>query len=376
MNFTLDRTLFENSLRKITAISSSKSELTKFLRIIVQDNKVTLSATDQDIISSVDIKVTDKDSSCIVEAKAVYNLVSKLPKTVEEITATIVKGGIFAITTGSNSYNFKIFDTKFPEFDVHSYMWTFSIGGESLSNLIKKSGWAYAIKDEDREYLQGVLFEVDDKLYVSTTDARKFSCSSIALNMDAKFKFVVLSKLSKIINLELAKYKPKKKTDIANYPKVTFKIGKKFVDIIVGDTHYVSKILSTTYPDIRNKKFKVNYTMKEVNRKSLLDSINRLEPFTDSVKNMLSFVCGVKEKTNVQLKSYNISNKLNSKESLDIHWGNEELEVGFRASSLGKVLSHVGKTVTIQFESADRFFKVLDPESIVDTFYIIPNSKF
>ncbi len=373
MNFTLDRILFENSLRKITAISSSKSELTKFLRIVVQDNKVTLSATDQDIISSVDIKVTDKDSSCIVEAKAVYNLVSKLPKTVEEITATIVKGGIFAITTGSNSYNFKIFDTKFPEFDVHSYMWTFSIGGESLSNLIKKSGWAYAIKDEDREYLQGVLFEVDDKLYVSTTDARKFSCSSVALSMDAKFKFVILSKLSKIINLELAKYKPKKKTDIANYPKVTFKVGKKFVDIIVGDTHYVSKILSTTYPDIRNKKLKVNYLMSGINKKSLLDSINRLEPFTDSVKNMLSFICD----EDVQLKSYNISNKLNSVESLPIMWNNRgEFEVGFRASSLASVLSHVGKTVTIHFESADRFFRVLDPESTVDTFYIIPNSKF
>lgn len=380
MNFTIDRLVFENSLRKITAISSSKSELTKFLLIDSFKNQLTLSTTDQDIISYVKLSIKNelvKDSRCIIEAKALYNLVSTLPKDTDKITVTKVKGGTLAVTVDKNLYQFKTFNIKFPEFDIHSYIWSFQINGSRLFPLIKNSGWAYAIKDEEREYLQGVLFEVDKKLYVCSTDARKFSCSSANIdNIDTKFRFVILSKLSKIINNELTKYKPKKKTDEVNFPLVTFRIGKEFVDIKVGDTHYTSKLLSNKYPDIRFKKFKLNYSIV-LPKKSLLDSIQRLTPFTDSVKNMLSFVMNDKDES-VKVKSYNISDKLNSIEDINKSWSyGRPFEIGFRASSMLKILAHaVGKNLTIEFESADRFFKIQDPDTTVDTFYMIPYSKF
>lgn len=378
MNFTIDRLIFENSLRKITAISSSKSELTKFLLIDTFKDKLTLSTTDQDIISYVKLEVKNKfvkDSRCIIEAKALYNLINTLPKTTEEVTVTKVKGGTLAVTVDKNLYQFKNFDIKFPEFDIHSYIWSFRIDGSRLFPLIKNSGWAYAVKDEEREYLQGVLFEVDKKLFVCSTDARKFSCSSTDIdNIDTKFRFVILSKLSKIINNELIKYKPKKKTDKAKFPLVTFRIGKEFVDIKVGNTHYTSKLLSNKYPDIRFKKFKLKYNIV-IPKKSLSDSIKRLTPFTDSVKNMISFVC---DRGTVELKSYNISEKLNSIEDLGQYWlYKEPFEIGFRASSMLKILQHaVGKELTIEFESADRFFKIQDPDTTVNTFYMIPYSKF
>jgi len=223
--------------------------------------------------------------------------------------------------------------------------------------------------------LQGVLYEVDKKLFVCSTDARKFSCSSANIdNIDTKFRFVILSKLSKIINNELIKYKPKKKTDEANFPLVTFRIGKEFIDIKVGDTHYTSKLLSNKYPDIRFKKFKLNYNIV-IPKKSLLDAIKRLTPFTDSVKNMISFVC---DKSTVKLKSYNISDKLNSTEDLSQPWPYKDpFEIGFRASSMSDILKHaVGKELTIEFESADRFFRIQDPDTTVNTFYMIPYSKF
>ena len=372
MNFTIDRQLLQKHLRRITAISSGRSEETKYLSISVKKTILTLSATDQDIISFVNIKTDDKDeSSCLVEAKPFYNLTVNLVKTIEEVSIVLRKDAL-VVLVGNDLYKFKTFNITFPKFDIHSYIWSFTVGGEKLFHLLKNSGWAFAAEDE-RTYLEGILFELDNKLFVSTSDARKFSCSSTDIEMDSKFKFVILSKLSKIINLELAKYKPKKKTDVANFPEIKFKVGKKYVDIIIDSTHYTSKIVDTYYPDIRNKEFKMNYDLT-VNKKPLLDSILRLDPFTDTVKNMLSFVC---DKKTVQLKSYNISDKLNSSEVIDAAWKYKTFEIGFRASSLADIMRHiVGKEAIIEFESEKRFFKVFDPASIVDTFYIIPYSKF
>lgn len=380
MNFTIDRIGFQDSLRKITAISSSKSDLTKFLKVDTFKNVLTISTTDQEIIAYEKLTIQTslvRDSRCIIEAKSLYNLVEKLPKDITEVTITKVKGGTLSLSTETNMYQFKTFDTKFPEFDIHSFIWSFKIGGNRLFPLLKHSGWAYAVKDEEREYLQGVLFEVDKKLFVCSTDARKFSCSSVELeNIDTRFRFVILSKLSKVINTELAKYKPKKKTDESNFPLVTFRVGKKYVDIKIGNTHYISKLLSNDYPDIRYKAFKMNYAII-VPKKPLLDSVKRLTPFTDPVKNMLSFVCNNKNKT-VELKSYNISDKLNSNERIGNMWNyDNSFEIGFRASAMLSILQHAaGTNLTIEFESADRFFKVQDPDTTVDTFYMIPYSKF
>ncbi len=374
MNFTIDRTLFQDSLRKITAISSSKSELTKYLSLNIKKTFLTLSATDQDIISYVKIKTDDQEgSSCLVEAKALYNLIINLSKTTDKVTIKLDKKTLI-VKADSNEYKFKTFNIEFPKFDIHSYVWSFSVEGEKFLHLIKNSGWAHASKEEERTYLQGVLFEVDGKLFVSSTDARKFSCSSTDVNIDTKFKFIILSKLSKIISLELTKYKPKKKTDITNFPEVKFNIGKKYVDIIVSGVHYTSKILNYSYPDIRNKQFTSNYNIM-LNKKSLLDSIKRLDPFTDTIKNMLSFFC---DDSKVKLKSWDISDDtLHSTELIANGWSYKDFEIGFRASSFSDILKHVvGKEITVQFESPNKFFKILDTESTVNTFYIIPYSKF
>ena len=142
----------------------------------------------------------------------------------------------------------------------------------------------------------------------------------------------------------------------------------------MSHVHYTSKILNYSYPDIRNKKFTGNYNIV-LNKKSLLDSIKRLDPFTDTIKNMLSFYCN---NSKMKLKSWDISDDtLHSTELIDSDWSYKDFEIGFRASSFSDILKHVvGKEITVQFESSTKFFKILDTESTVNTFYIIPYSKF
>ena len=194
---------------------------------------ITLIGSDMDV--SIETKVEAdviKDGSIVIDAKLFSEIIRKLPNS--DVKIEITETDLIQITCEKSVFNLVFMNASdYPALPSINENLNVEVPQNLLKNMIKGTSFAIA-QDEARPILQGILFEVKNKvLNLVALDGYRLAVRSELLDVDYNIEVVIpgktLNEVSKILE------------DTSDIVKITF--TNNHILFYVGDTKIISRLL-------------------------------------------------------------------------------------------------------------------------------------
>lgn len=369
MKFKIKLPDIKDTLNFLIKSTASGDVVGKSLLVGTAENKILLSTTNNDgIISYAYIPAEIlAEGEIIIEAKLLNNLIRKLPAKEKDLTFKIKgrrkKDMCLLLSVGNGEYEFdRQDDIEFP-IPKSQFQWDYSLKAETLLSMLERSGWLFGDKMEEYSACEGVLFEFTDDIFnIISSDTVKFACSTHNIE-DGQFETNSVIVPSKIIKLLMGHLKKAE--------EATIFIADEHVKFKIDNVNYVSSSINDTYPDIRAA-FELDIKPESVlvNRVSLCKTLERLNLFTDKIRQMITFT--LKPKKPIELTSHNIGTKKCSTEELPEHWGNkEQIYIGINGEKLFEIAKKmITDEMDLRFRGDNNVLEIHEPGN-PDVYYIL-----
>jgi len=336
MQFEVTKSILLKALSNVNGAVEKKNTLMilQNVKVEAKDKKVTLCATDMDILvtSTFDSEIKNEGVTT-VPAQMFYDIVRKIPDT-NSITILQDNSSILQIKSGKSKYNLPCIDaSEFPALNEGELGDEIEIEADKLSKMIDKTRFAIS-NDETRYYLNGLYMQSVKKdsgfeLRTVATDGHRLAMSYLTMtNLSSEFG-VILPKKS--VN-EIRRI-------IDGTSKIKVSLSRAKIKIIADQITIVSKLIDGDFPDYDKVLPKNNTQIATINKKALFDCVDRVSTVASDKHRSVKFTL---ENNKVTLQ-INTDNGSFAYEELEAKYEGEKIEIGFNSRYLLDVIGQVDK---------------------------------
>ena len=299
---------------------------------------ITLIGSDMDV--SIETKVEAdviKEGSIVIDAKLFSEIIRKLPNS--DVKIEITETDLIQITCEKSVFNLVFMNAcDYPALPSFNENLNVEVPQNLLKNMIKGTSFAIA-QDEARPILQGILFEVKNKvLNLVALDGYRLAVRSELLDVDDNIEVVIpgktLNEVSKILE------------DTSDIVKITF--TNNHILFNVGDTKIISRLLDgkfVNYVSLLPQEYKLCVDVKKqdlqngLERASLMakegnSNLIKLDIQDDNLIITSNSQLGkVREEVTINLQGEELQIAFNSRYLLDVLKNMEEEDIVMEMSS-------------------------------------------
>ena len=367
MKFNINQQELQQALNYCQGVIEKRSTLPILSNILldVQSNKLTITATDLDLIfihQIENIEVLEEGKTTTVSS-TIYDIVRKLSSG-KKINLTLTDSSKLHLESEKSIFNLNcISASEFPLTDENFDKNKFSIKSKQLLKLLNKCRFSVS-NDETRHYLSGIYFhqtEVEDKNYLTAvaTDSHRMSISKIRLEQKIDFDPVILPKktIFQLCNL-LDSFDGDVRISNAK-SKIKFELNNSIL---------ISKLIDGKFPNYIQVIPKNNQKKLEVGLKTFLDSVDRVASVSQDKKDGVKFNLA-KDTLNL---SVNNTNSGDGKETIAVNF-DHDLEISFNSRYLIDVASQLeGEKIEIFLNETGSPALIKDPGDFDSIYVVMP----
>jgi len=269
MKIKIVRSKFLEALKKVQNIAAAKSSLQILQNVLLETKERTLLLTTTDLDLSIRCSVAcevEKEGSATLPAKLLFNLMSKAEEGVVDLD--VGQDDRALITAGTAVFKVAGMPVAdFPSLPVDGDAFAYVLPQMTLREMLRKTAFA-ASQDDTRKTLKGVLASFrDGKLTMVATDGRRLALIEHELEFPAGEERDIVLPTKVVAELQRA---------LSTDGDVSITIEKSQVSFNLGDTRLYSKLLDEVYPNYRQV-IPSNLDQRLiVERKPLLDALDRM----------------------------------------------------------------------------------------------------
>lgn len=365
MQFEVSKPVLLKAISNVNGAVEKKNTIPVLqnIRIEVKNDKVTLAATDMDILVTVAFDADIKTSgTTTVPAQMFFDIVRKIPDLANILIAQ-ESPSILQIKSGKSKYNLPCIDAgEFPNLSEGELGQEIEVEAEGLAKMIDKTRFAIS-NDETRYYLNGLFLQSLKKdsgfeLRTVATDGHRMALSYLPCdNLNSEFG-VILPKKSVA---EIRRI-------IDGSKKIKISVSRVKIKIIADNTIIISKLIDGEFPDYEKVLPKSNNQISVINKKSFFDCVDRVSTVaTDKHRSLkLTIENG---KMNLQV---NTTDGSFAYEELDVNYTSEKIETGFNSRYLLDVISQIDKEDLMMRFKDGASPAILEAKDMNSVFVIMP----
>lgn len=341
MKIKIIRSKFIEGLKKVQNIVAGKGSLQIIQNAMLEanDGKLSLVTTDIDISikSTVDCEVVEAGATTL-PVKLLFSTISSCAEGVVELETDFQERA--RISAGSAAFKLSGMNVAdFPALPSTENAFAYELPQATLREMLRKTSYAVS-QDETRKTLKGVLMSFKDgKLTMVATDGRRLALVEHEIEFPAAAeKDIILP--SKVVS-ELQR-------SLSGDGEVKITIEKTQVAFNLGETQIYSKLLDEIYPNYRQVIPQSCSQKIEVDRKLLLDAIDRASVMMmeESSSTRLTF------DSNQLLVSSVAADIGEAKDIVPIKYSGEKIEIVFNPSYVKDPLKAIDEDeITIELNN-------------------------
>ena len=341
MKIKIIRSKFIEGLKKVQNIVAGKGSLQIIQNAMLEanDGKLSLVTTDIDISikSTVDCEVVEAGATTL-PVKLLFSTISSCAEGVVELETDFQERA--RISAGSAAFKLSGMNVAdFPALPSTENAFAYELPQATLREMLRKTSYAVS-QDETRKTLKGVLMSFKEgKLTMVATDGRRLALVEHEIEFPAAAeKDIILP--SKVVS-ELQR-------SLSGDGEVKITIEKTQVAFNLGETQIYSKLLDEIYPNYRQVIPQSCSQKIEVDRKLLLDAIDRASVMMmeESSSTRLTF------DSNQLLVSSVAADIGEAKDIVPIKYSGEKIEIVFNPSYVKDPLKAIDEDeITIELNN-------------------------
>jgi len=331
------------------------------IKIVVEDDKVVLSATDMDILITSTFGCDMKDSGATtVPAQMFFDIIRKIPD--GAILVKLDKNTNLQIKSGKSKYSLPCIDaSEFPALSESEINQEVEIDGNKITKMIDKTRFAIS-SDETRYYLNGLFLQSyvrDQKREIRSvaTDGHRLAMSFN--EYDARDEFSVIIPRKSVNEIRRI---------IDGVKKVKIGVSRSKIKIIADNSTIVSKLIDGEFPDYEKVLPKNNNNIALINRKLFFDCVDRVSTVASDKHRSVKIIA---ENGKMSLQVGNDDNVL-AFEELDINYSGDRIETGFNSRYLLDIIAQIDKEELIMRFRDTMSPALIEAQDMNSVFVIMP----
>ena len=318
MKIKIIRSKFIEGLKKVQNIVAGKGSLQIIQNAMLEakEGKLSLVTTDLDISikSTVDCDVVEAGATTL-PVRLLFSTISSCAEGAVELESDVQDRA--RISAGSAAFKLSgMAVADFPALPAADNAFAYTLPQATLREMLRKTSYAVS-QDETRKTLKGVLMSFKDgKLTMVATDGRRLALVEHEIDFPATAERDIILPSKVVAELQRS---------LSGDGDVKVTIEKSQVSFNLGDTQIYSKLLDEIYPNYRQVIPPSSREKIEVDRKLLLDAIDRASVMTmeESSSVRLTF------DDNQLLVSSVAADIGEAKDVVPIKYGGEKIEIVF-----------------------------------------------
>ncbi len=331
MKFSVSSSEIQKSLNVVSGVIPSKSTLPILENFLfdLANNQLTITATDLDITMSVSLKVKGSENGRIaIPAKRLLDTIRSLPATEIAIAGDSEKNRLTMSTpTGEYKLAGEASDS-YPTIPSFKGTDELTLDNESLKRLILKTVFAVST-DELRPSMMGVLFQIaKNEIRGAATDGHRLvRLMNTKLSGGKMQRDVIIP--AKALTL-VAKS--------CEGAESTLSFSDTHVKFALGTVTLVSRLIDEKYPSYESVIPVDNEKQLTLDRHQTIASVRRAALYASSTTHQVRFAL---KKNSLTISAEDIDFGSEAKETLPCDYSGEPMEIGFNASYIVDILSHI-----------------------------------
>jgi DNA polymerase III subunit beta len=332
MKFSVPRNEIYKAIQKIFGVVPTKTTTPILYDILfeLEGNNLKITATDLEILTSTVLVVSGMEDGIIaIPAKFINEIIRELGNV--ELLFETEEG--YRIKLSTNQGEYKIVGDPgddFPLMPVEEDMNKFEMSKKSVKRMVAKTIFAVS-QDELRPALMGILFQIrSDELKLVGTDGRTLSriiYTSFETNMEDSDLIVPTKALSLLDkNLE------------SSDDSLQISFSKNYVIFDLDTMKIYSRLVDSDYPDYESVIPDNNNKTLTIDTSLLLGSIKRVSIFSSTLTHQIQFSI---EPDKMEVFSQDIDVGGEGRETINVDFDGEPMNIGFNAQYFIDVLKHV-----------------------------------
>ena len=367
MKFNINQQELQQALNYCQGVIEKRSTLPILSNILfdVQSNKLTITATDLDLIfihQIENIEVLEEGKTTTVSS-TIYDIVRKLTSG-KKINLTLNDSSKLHLESEKSIFNLNcISASEFPLTDENFDKNKFLIKSKKLLKLLNKCRFSVS-NDETRHYLSGIYFhqtQVDDKHYLTAaaTDSHRMSISKLLLKDKISFEPIIMPKKTIFQLCAL----------LENYDgDIKVSCQKSKIKIQLENSLLISKLIDGKFPNYIQVIPKNNKKKLDIDLQLFLSSVDRVASVSVDKKDGVKFSLE-KDKLNL---SVNNASSGDGKETLNAKF-DHELDISFNSRYLIDIASQLdGEKIEIFLNDSGSPALIKDPSDFDSIYVVMP----
>jgi DNA polymerase III subunit beta len=345
MKFTISTSDLQRILSKLAGIIPSKSTmpiLETFLFELV-NSTLTVTATDLIVSSSIatDIKGSE-DGTIAMPAKRLLDTMRSLPETAATFVIDTTTNKI-RITTPNGEYTLTGEAAKeYPQVPPFKGSSEFTIESSALRKIIHRTSFAVST-DELRPAMMGILFQATGSVITAVaTDGHRLARVRYTTETPAKLNKDVIVPAKAMAILAKA----------VESGTCSVSISDTHIRFVYDNSVLVSRIIEETYPNYESVIPQDNTKTAIVNRDQAVASIRRVSLYASATTHQVKLELGA---NSLKLSAQDVDFGGEATETIPCEYSGEALEIGFNATYLNDLLTHVDtERIMLKFSTPTR----------------------
>jgi len=343
---------FLSALSSLQNITGKKGTIAILSNVLVEtgNDVITITGTDLEVGIRYSIPAEILESGSItMPAKKLFEIVRE--SATDIIHLECMDNNWVKITADTSSYNLAGMEAdEFPSFPDYNGAALVAVEGNLINELIDKTIFSVAPEGESQYNLAGILVEKEvheggkNSIRMVSTDGHRLSLMEIEKGEELKgLQINTTTLIPRKGIMEMRKFCDGQDTIHISFEEKQAVLKSEQAVLII-------RLMNGDFPDYKNiLKGNADETFVEIERKALLNSMKRMNLFTEDRYNAVKFVI---ENNKLTLSSQNMDIG-NAKDEMNIVYGGEKLELGFNGKYFVDVLQVLNSDTIKAFISSN-----------------------
>jgi DNA polymerase-3 subunit beta len=338
MKFTINRTdiLIALSYVSKAVLSKSTNPILEGIYFSVEDNNLTLYATDLEMSVYTKVSVTESENgSVVIPSRILMEIIRKLPS--EQIIIYSEDDNKIKILSGESQITILTYNAEnYPSLAIMESDGYITIENEKLKRCIKETIFA-AASEEQMPVLTGLLLEINqDSFQLTALDGYRMAIRKEEITSDTKLSCIiparVLNEMYKILNIE-------------NVKEIYIKYHENKVHFKINNTIIISNLIDGSFIKYKDIIPKNSNLVVKVNATDLLYACERASLVAREGKNNLI-------KFHIEENKFNILSRSDigsADEVIESEIEGENIRISFNSKYFIDVLKNISEEQIIMY---------------------------
>ncbi|MCX2560422.1 DNA polymerase III subunit beta [Acetobacter farinalis] len=371
MKFSAERAILLKALAHIQSVAEKRNTIPILANVLIQaaDGRLSLKATDMEIEVVEEIPaIIKRDGATTVPASVLYEIVRKLPDSVEVELDQADASGPLHLRADRYSTRLNVLSVDdFPSMGTGDLPCRFKVGSAALRSLIDRTRFAIST-EETRYYLNGIFFHAADTeagklLRAVATDGHRLARVETALPAGAETMPGVIIPRKTVAELRKLIDEAPEEIEVA--------LSETRVQFTAGPVMLTSKLIDGTFPEYDRVIPNNNTRILRVGKKDFSDAVARVAAISQERSRPVKLAL---EPGLLTLSASSAEQGMATEELDDsrISYTAEALEIGFQARYLNDITDQVEKDVEFAFSDSAAPTIVRDVHSPSALYVLMP----